>query len=130
MGGNLVSRWTDFLTTDGEKPTRHREGEFADWEGTRAELMAHWERGWAALLATIQSLKAEDCAKTVTIRRQTHTVRQAIVRALDHCAYHVGQMVYLSRLMHAGAGGRDWKWLTVAPGQSAALNEKLMGRGK
>lgn len=121
VGGNLVSRWTDFLTTDGEKPTRNRESEFADWPGTRAELLEHWNRGWNAYFNALEQLTDEDLSKTVFIRTQPHTVPQAIIRTVDHMAYHVGQIVYLSRLMHSG----DWQWLSIAPGESDAFNRKL-----
>lgn len=114
VGGNLVSRWTDFLTTDGDKPNRDRESEFADWTGTRSELLQHWDRGFAMMFSAIESLREEDLRKTITIRREPHTVPQAILRSLDHTAYHVGQILFLARLMHSG----EWKFLTVAPGKS------------
>src|SRR4051812_48718509 len=89
LAGNLLSRWTDFLTTDGEKPTRDRDGEFALGPAdTRLALIAGWERGWQALLDTLAGLTDADLGKTVLIRGERHTVQQAILRGLDHAAYH------------------------------------------
>jgi uncharacterized damage-inducible protein DinB len=116
LAGNLMSRWTDFLTTDGEKPSRDRDGEFAlDDDDTRASLMAAWERGWQALLHSAQSLRDADLDRQVTIRGEPHTVRQALLRGATHIAYHTGQILYLSRLLRP-----DSPWLTIAPGQSGA----------
>ncbi len=114
LAGNLVSRWADFLTTDGEKPSRDRDGEFllAD-QDTRANLMAAWELGWQALLDTVQSSRDTDLDQLVTIRGEPQTVRQALLRGLTHVAYHTGQILYLVRLLRP-----DSTWLTIAPGQS------------
>src|SRR5262249_54148077 len=101
VAGNLVSRWTDFLTTDGEKPRRNRDDEFVDTFTSRAELLAAWERGWACLLGTLWSLKPEDLGKTVTIRGEPHSVPLALERSLGHTCYHVGQIVQVARI-HAG----------------------------
>jgi uncharacterized damage-inducible protein DinB len=114
LAGNLLSRWTDFLISDGDKPGRNRDGEFLiAAQDSRAHLLAQWEAGWSALLGTIDSLKDGDLEKTVTIRGEPHTVRQALLRGLTHVAYHVGQITYLSRLYKP-----DAPWLTIAPGQS------------
>jgi hypothetical protein len=114
LGGNLVSRWTDFLTTDGEKASRARDGEFLLTEqDTRANLLAAWERGWAALFHTLDSLGESDLNKSVTIRGESHRVPQALLRGLSHAAYHTGQILYLARLWRP-----ESPWLTVAPGQS------------
>ena len=114
LAGNLLSRWTDFLSTDGDKPTRDRDCEFVlSGEDTRANLMAAWERGWQALLATVQNLREGDLAKTVTIRREPHSVLQALLRGLTHAAYHIGQILYVARLANPQGA-----WLTIAPGQS------------
>jgi uncharacterized damage-inducible protein DinB len=115
VAGNLSSRFTDFLTTDGEKPTRDREGEFADWAGSRAELMARFDAGFRTLLATVESLTDTDLDRSITIRGQPLNVRDALLRAVDHIGGHVGQIVYLARLMHEG----EWQWLSIAPGKSA-----------
>jgi uncharacterized damage-inducible protein DinB len=116
LAGNLQSRWTDFLTTDGEKPTRNRDGEFAlAPQDSRAHLMQQWETAWATVFQTVGNLKDDDLTKTVTIRGEPHTVAQALLRGLNHVAYHTGQIAYLSRLWNPGG-----KWLTIAPGQSAS----------
>jgi Protein of unknown function (DUF1572) len=118
LGGNLASRWSDFLTTDGEKPTRHRDGEFlltpAD---TRPALLAAWERGWGILFDTLAGLTEADLEKSVTIRGERHSVQQALLRGATHAAYHVGQILYLARLFNPGGS-----WLTVPPGQSQQVS--------
>ena len=117
VGGNLTSRWTDFLTTDGEKPTRDRDGEFRLTEqDTRARLLAAWEAGWKTLFDTIAGLKESDLGKTVLIRGEPHTAYQALLRAVTHAAYHVGQITYLTRLLRP-----DATWLTIPPGQSRGV---------
>jgi uncharacterized damage-inducible protein DinB len=116
LAGNLLSRWTDFLTTDGEKPTRQRESEFEiKADNTRERLMASWNQGWDVLLHTVENLTATDLDKYVTIRGEPHTVRQASLRGMTHIAYHVGQIMYLVRLLKPDAA-----WQTIAPGQSQA----------
>lgn len=124
VAGNLASRWRDFLTTDGEKPDRDRDAEFADWPGTRQELMVYWETGWRTLFDALASLTDADAARTVTIRGEPHTVALAIERSLAHSAYHVGQIVLLARLF---AGDENWQWLTIPPGGSSAHNQKTWG---
>jgi hypothetical protein len=115
VAGNLVSRWTDFLITDGDKPWRDRDAEFVIGpEDTRQRLLASWEAGWSALFQTLNTLHETDLLKTVTIRGEEHTVSQAIHRSLTHTSYHVGQIVYLSRL----AVEEGWEWITIPPGQS------------
>src|SRR5215470_6341702 len=95
LGGNLASRWTDFLTSDGEKESRDRDGEFLLTEqDTRANLLAAWERGWGVLLATLESLRDSDLDRTVTIRGESQTARQALLRGMGHVAYHTGQILY------------------------------------
>jgi hypothetical protein len=122
LGGNLASRWTEFLTTDGEKPTRDRDGEFRLTEhDTRASLTAAWERGWRALFDTLATLTEADLGKTVTIRGEPHSVLQALVRGATHAAYHVGQLLYLARLFRP-----DAPYLTVAPGQSQGLTGQYL----
>lgn len=111
LGGNLQSRWTDFLSTDGEKSTRNRDEEFADWKGDRASLVAYFDEGWQALTATINSLDDSDLEKAVLIRGESHSVPLAILRAITHISYHVGQMAMVARTVHEG----EWKWLTIAP---------------
>ena len=115
LAGNLTSRWTDFLTTDGDKPNRDRDAEFVIGpDDTRASLVAAWEAGWSALFQTLANLTESDWQRTVLIRGEAHTVMQAIQRALTHVAYHVGQIVYLARMLTQG----DWTWITIAPGKS------------
>jgi hypothetical protein len=114
LAGNLASRWTDFLSTDGEKASRDRDGEFLLTEqDTRADLLAAWERGWAALFHSLESLGESDLDKVVTIRGESHWVPQALLRGLSHAAYHTGQILYLVRLWRP-----ESPWLTVAPGKS------------
>jgi hypothetical protein len=123
VAGNLTSRWTDFLTTDGEKANRNRDGEFIDTFTTRAALLDCWERGWSCLMTTLRSLTPPDCAQTVTIRGQPHTVPLALSRSLAHTAYHVGQIVQVARF-HAG---EKWNTLTIARGASEEFNRTRWG---
>ncbi|QBS36543.1 DUF1572 domain-containing protein [Thermaerobacter sp. FW80] len=109
LSGNMVSRWTDFLTSDGEKPDRDRDAEFVEERLPRQELMERWERGWRALFATLDALRPDDLLRTVFIRGEPHTVIDAIERQLFHTSYHVGQIVYLAK---ARAGER-WQSLTI-----------------
>ncbi len=114
LAGNLASRWTDFLTSDGEKPTRDRDAEFVlTPQDTRGSLLAAWERGWQTLFSTLHSLGEADLGRTILIRGEEHTVLQALLRGLTHAAYHTGQILYLVRLWRP-----EGTWLTVAPGQS------------
>lgn len=119
VSGNLQSRFTDFRTSDGEKPWRAREEEFAARAVTRAELLAKWETGWTALFGTLASLTDADLSSTVTIRQQPLKVHEALNRSLAHVSYHVGQIVYLAKMMKAGG----WSSLSIPPGQSAAYNQ-------
>src|SRR5262245_61371624 len=123
IAGNLISRWTDFLTTDGEKPTRKRDAEFEDWPGPRKTLERHFFVGWQVWRAAIESLTSEDLTKTVTIRGEPHSVPLAIERSLTHTAYHVGQIMIIARLVHTG----DWQWQTIRPGGSQQHNEQTWG---
>src|SRR5436190_19334917 len=125
MAGNMISRWTEFLTTDGEKPNRHRDEEFIDRFTSRMEEMEYWERGWAVLFKTIESLTADDLAKTVHIRGEAHSAIGAIQRQLCHYGYHVGQIVLIAR-HHAKD---QWKTLTILRGESDAFN-RTMGIGQ
>jgi len=118
VAGNLESRFTDFLTTDGEKPWRDREDEFAIRTATPAEVAGKWERGWTVVTATLGELADADLDRTVTIRGVELTVAQALHRSLAHTAYHVGQMTFLGKALR----GPDWTWLSIAPGGTAAYN--------
>jgi hypothetical protein len=97
MAGNMRSRWTDFLTADGEKPDRNRDSEFVDPPATREALMAVWEDGWSRVWAALQPLTDADLGRTVTIRGEAHSVMQATQRQIAHYAYHVGQIVLLAK---------------------------------
>jgi uncharacterized damage-inducible protein DinB len=119
IAGNLISRFTDFLTDDGEKPWRDREGEFQSRQRSRSELLAAWERAWSVLFGAITPLTDEDLLRTVTIRREALTVHDALHRSLAHTAYHVGQIVYLAKALR----GEGWQWLSIPPGGSAAYNQ-------
>ena len=123
LGGNLRSRWTDFLTTDGEKPDRDRDTEFLAWDGDRSSLLAHFDRGWSALVEALETLDAENIGQTIHIRGEPHTVAQALTRSVTHLSYHVGQLVVIARMVHEG----EWRWLTIAPGRSADHNDRTWG---
>ncbi len=121
VGGNLVSRWTDFLTSDGEKPGRDRDTEFLiGAQDTRAGLLQTWTLGWAALFGALTPLNDSDMTRLVTIRGEPLTVLQAINRQLTHYAYHVGQIVYVAK-HHCGPA---WRSLSIPPGRSAEFNRK------
>src|SRR5687767_4957617 len=124
VAGNLISRWTDFLTTDGEKPWRNRDDEFVDSFGSKGDLLAYWERGWTCLLRTLKSLTAEDLAKTIFIRGEPHSVPLALQRSLGHTCYHIGQIVQVARI-HAG---NNWKTLTIPRGESEHFNKQNWGQ--
>jgi hypothetical protein len=122
MAGNMRSRFTDFLTTDGEKPDRHRDQEFeVTATTTRSEVMTWWEEGWARVFGAIESLEPEDLMRTVTIRGEPHTVLQAINRQIAHYAQHVGQIVFLAKHIRSS----KWKTLSIPRGKSEELNAKL-----
>jgi uncharacterized damage-inducible protein DinB len=121
MAGNMRSRWTDFLTTDGEKPDRNRDTEFEEPPKTRAELMELWERGWKSVFDALQTLTDDDLTRTITIRTEPHSVMQAINRQVAHYSYHVGQIVYLARHL----AGDKWQTLTVPKKKSAEFNRKV-----
>lgn len=125
LGGNLQSRWTNFLTEDGEKPSRDRDQEFADWSGSRESLMKYFDAGWTCLIDTIDSLHAEEVQKRVTIRGEAHSVPQVIMRSLTHISYHVGQLLLIARQAHGDA--ESWQWLTIKPGGSEQHNRETWG---
>jgi Protein of unknown function (DUF1572) len=121
MAGNMRSRWTDVLTTDGEKPDRNRDAEFEDPPRTRAELLDVWEEGWRRVFGALEGMSDADMTRTVTIRGEAHSVTQAINRQMAHYAYHIGQIVGLSK--HFGSA--DWKALTIPRGQSTAFTSDV-----
>jgi hypothetical protein len=119
ISGNMRSRFTDFLTTDGEKPTRHRDQEFEMAPDTRREqLLAVWEESWKILFETIASLQPGDLTRTVYIRQEPHTVLQALNRAQNHYAHHVGQILYVAKMIRKS----EWKSLSVPRGKSEEYN--------
>ncbi|PYT79943.1 MAG: hypothetical protein DMG40_14150 [Acidobacteria bacterium] len=124
MAGNMRSRWTDFLTTDGEKPDRNRDTEFEDPPTTRAALLELWERGWKYVFDALQPLTDADLGRRVTIRTEPHSVMQAIHRQIAHYAHHVGQIVFLAKHLTAKATGK-WESLSVPRGKSAEINAKV-----
>jgi hypothetical protein len=118
LAGNMRSRFTDFLTTDGEKPDRNRDQEFEmNVATTRADVMRWWEEGWARVFAAIESLKPEDVMGTVTIRGESHTVLQATNRQIAHYAQHTGQIVFLAKHLRSS----EWKTLSIPRGKSKEL---------
>jgi hypothetical protein len=119
MAGNMRSRFTDFLTSDGEKPWRDRDGEFVDAERDRTALLADWENGWSCLLSAIAPLTEQDMSRVVYIRNEGHTVEEALHRQLAHYAYHVGQIVLLARSF----AGDAWTSLSIPRNGSAAFNK-------
>ncbi len=121
MAGNMRSRFSDFLTSDGEKPYRHRDQEFElETTTTRANLTTWWEEGWARVFAAIESLKPGDVTRTVTIRGEPHTIFQAINRQIAHYAYHTGQIVFLAKHIRAG----KWRSLSIPRGKSEEFKAK------
>lgn len=121
MAGNMRSRWTNFLTTDGEKPDRNRDSEFEEPPKARAELVTMWEAGWKICLDALDSLTDEDLNRTITIRTEPHSVMQAINRQVGHYAHHVGQIVFLAKHFC----GEEWQTLSVPKRKSAEFNRKV-----
>ena len=121
VAGNMLSRWTDFLTTDGDKPGRNRDAEFEDPPKAREELLARWEAGWKCMFDTLAQLTDADLDRKVSIRKEPHSVMQAIQRQVGHYAYHVGQIVYLAKHF----SGTKWTTLTVPRRKSADFNAKV-----
>jgi uncharacterized damage-inducible protein DinB len=121
MSGNMRSRWTDFLTSDGEKPDRNRDTEFVDPVTTRADLMRIWNESWEKAFEALMPLSDADLNRTVTIRGEPHSVMQAINRQIAHYAYHVGQIVFLAKHFKA----REWKSLSVPRNKSAEFNRRV-----
>ena len=125
MAGNMFSRWTDFLTSDGEKPSRNRDLEFVIESKNKAELLAYWEGGWQCVFDAVEPLQLEDFEKVITIRGQEHSIVQALNRQLTHYAYHVGQIVFLAKHFRSS----EWKSLSIPKNKSAAFNQ-FLGEGK
>jgi hypothetical protein len=126
MAGNMISRWTDIFTTDGEKPTRNREAEFAPSTPTRQTITETWEQGWQCLFDTLDKLTADDLDKIIYIRNQGHTVMEAINRQLAHYPYHVGQIVFLGKMLC----NENWHSLSIPRGQSENYNADKFAKEK
>ena len=126
IAGNLRSRWTDFLTSDGEKPDRDRDSEFELTEDTRQALMTAWNNGWQTLFDVIEPLTPNDFSRTVTIRGEPHNIVEAINRQLTHYAYHIGQIVLLAKHFRS----TEWKTLSVPRNRSADFNQFVANRPK
>jgi Protein of unknown function (DUF1572) len=126
MTGNMRSRFTDFLSSDGEKPNRHRDQEFVvDEKTTRADVMRWWEEGWAIVFDALSSLKPEDVSKTVTVRGEPHSVLQAINRQIAHYAHHSGQILFLAKHLRSS----EWKSLSIPRGKSEEVNSGKLKLG-
>lgn len=121
MYGNMMSRWTNFLTEDGEKHWRRRDAEFTAMQLSRADLLSFWEAGWKCLLETLESLQPEDLDKTIYIRTEPLTAYDAILRQLAHYPYHVGQIITIARILKDD----QWQSLSIAKGESNAFNESM-----
>lgn len=126
MAGNMRSRWTDFLTSDGEKPDRHRDQEFEDPGQTRDELLAEWEDGWRRVFDALEPLTDHDLQRTVLIRTEPHTIYMAISRQVAHYAGHAYQILFLGKHLK----GADWKSLSIPRGQSEEFNRRMLARRK
>lgn len=125
IAGNMRSRWTDFLNTDGEKPDRQRDGEFEILKNEdRDEIFRQWEAGWQVLFRELEALTAEDLGRTVKIRSEPHTVPQALFRQLGHYAEHVGQIVFLAKHLRS----REWQTLSIPRGKSDEFLAKMRSR--
>src|SRR6266480_4835030 len=122
IAGNMLSRWTDFLTTDGEKPDRNRDMEFViEPQTTKDEVLAFWEKGWQCLFGALEPLRVEDLERTVLIRGREHTVVQAINRQMTHYVYHIGQIVFLAKHFRSA----EWNSLSIPRNRSAEFNAFL-----
>lgn len=121
MSGNMQSRWTDFLTSDGEKPWRNRDREFEDDIVSKAAAIEYWEKGWTCLFSAIDPLTEDDLKKIVYIRNEAHSVLEAINRQIAHYAYHVGQIVYIAKAYRSEA----WQTLSIARGKSQEFNDTM-----
>lgn len=126
LWGNMLSRWTDFLTSDGEKDWRNRDSEFESVIKSREEMLAKWKEGWACLFDALNSVDEDNLDTPIYIRNQAHTIVDAVERQLAHYAYHVGQIVYIGRMLK----GDDWVSLSIPKGKSAEFNRMKAEKGK
>jgi len=122
ISGNMISRWTDFLTTDGEKSTRNRDNEFIDSFTTSEEILTTWEKGWQVFLDAIEQLTEADLEKVITIRGEQHSVIDAIERQMSHYAQHVGQIIYIAKQVT----GSQWQTLSIPRGQSQNFTDAMV----
>ena len=118
ISGNFLSRWTDFLTTDGEKPWRNRDAEFEEPGLGKAELLARWEKGWACVFAALDTIPRDGLRGVIQIRSEPHSILQALDRSLTHCAYHVGQIVFIAKALKS----KEWKSLSIPRRKSKEFN--------
>lgn len=125
MSGNMLSRWTEFLTTDGEKPWRNRDSEFENPEWDKANLLLNWEKGWQCLFEALEPLHESDLDTLVYIRNEGHTVMEAINRQVAHYAYHVGQLVFLSKALN-----EEWESLSIPKNKSQSFNAEKFNQDK
>ncbi|HAK76328.1 MAG TPA: hypothetical protein DCM71_05330 [Runella sp.] len=125
LWGNMLSRWTDFLTTDGEKESRNRDAEFINDATTRQEVLEQWEEGWACLFQALDALSSDDLTRIIYIRNQGHTVTEAIHRQLAHYPYHVGQLVFIGKML-----ATQWTSLSVPRGKSSDFNQEKFSQPK
>ena len=122
LSGNMVSRWTNFLQSDGEKPDRNREQEFVNTISSKLELIEIWEKGWSVLLEVLNQLTEKDLLRNVTIRGESHSVIEAIERQLAHYAYHIGQIVYIGKQIK----GENWESLSIPKGKSEEYLQQML----
>ncbi|MGZ3902367.1 MAG: DUF1572 domain-containing protein [Bacteroidia bacterium] len=126
LHGNMLSRWTDFLTSDGEKEWRNRDGEFENDVNTKAAILQLWEDGWKCFLDTLKNLKEDDLEKIIYIRNQGHTVTEAINRQLAHYPYHIGQIVFIGKMIQ----NEKWQSLSIPRGNSHEYNKEKFSKEK
>lgn len=126
MYGNMMSRWSNFLTEDGEKPWRKRDAEFEVMDVTKADLLDFWRTGWQTMYNTLEHLKQEDFNQQITIRNEKLSITDAVIRQVAHYAYHVGQIIFIAKHLK----GSDWKTLTIEKGKSKEFNEKMQNKAQ
>ncbi|ASW74606.1 DUF1572 domain-containing protein [Chryseobacterium piperi] len=124
IGGNMLSRWTNFLTEDGEKPGRNRDEEFINTFTTKQEVISFWEKGWSCLFNALGQITDDNLYATIYIRGEAHSVIDAFLRQLAHYPYHIGQLVYMAKMMKNEA----WKTLSIARNKSQEFNDELKNR--
>lgn len=122
IAGNMISRWTNFLSEDGEKPWRHRDSEFENNFKTREEMLDYWEKGWKVLFDALEEMNDEVLQREITIREEKHTVLDAVLRQLAHYPYHIGQIVFIAKMLK----NDDWKTLTIPRNQSEEYNAEMI----